>query len=75
MRMASIPENKNSTIHEYIGLIHFAISVESREKVNNLTNTLKADGFQIVGEPRETGDGYYESVILDPERNRLEITV
>ena len=29
----------------------------------------------IEGEPRTTGDGYYESVVLDPEGNRIEITV
>jgi len=29
----------------------------------------------VVGNPRTTGDGYYESVILDPEMNRIEITV
>jgi lactoylglutathione lyase len=28
----------------------------------------------LLGEPRRTGDGYYESVILDPEGNRIEIT-
>jgi lactoylglutathione lyase len=28
-----------------------------------------------VDGPRRTGDGYYESVVLDPEGNRLELTV
>jgi len=27
----------------------------------------------VVGEPRYTGDGYYESCILDPDGNRIEI--
>jgi lactoylglutathione lyase len=27
-----------------------------------------------VSEPRRTGDGYYESCVLDPDGNRLEIT-
>jgi lactoylglutathione lyase len=35
---------------------------------------LRKDGYRVVGEPRTTGDGYYESVVLDPEGNRLEIT-
>mgnify|MGYP001352891078 CR=1 FL=1 len=56
------------------GLVHFAISVGSRDMVNSLTECLRADGWKIVGEPRTTGDGYYESVVLDPENNRVEIT-
>jgi len=55
-------------------LIHFAISVGSKELVNVITNKLKADNFILESEPRTTGDGYYESVILDTERNLIEIT-
>ena len=42
--------------------------------VDSLTETLRKDGFEIIGEPRTTGDGYYESVVLDPDKNRIEIT-
>jgi lactoylglutathione lyase len=58
-----------------LGIIHFAISVGSKERVDLLTEQLRHDGFEIVGEPRTTGDGYYESVVLDPEGNRIEITI
>ncbi|MBD1260133.1 VOC family protein [Maribacter polysiphoniae] len=58
----------------HLGLVHFAISVGSRKKVVELTEKLRNSGFEIVGEPRTTGDGYYESVVLDPENNRIEIT-
>ena len=61
--------------HEAMGLTHLAISVGSKEKVDELTNQLKDDGHVVVGGPRTTGDGYYESVVLDPEGNRLEITI
>jgi len=60
---------------EYIGFAHFAIAVGSKEKVDALTEKLRSDGYAIIGEPRTTGDGYYESVVLDPEGNRIEITV
>lgn len=60
---------------EYIGIVHFAIAVGSKEKVNQLTEKLKNAGFEIVGKPRTTGDGYYESVVMDPEQNRVEITI
>jgi lactoylglutathione lyase len=56
------------------GLSHIAISVGNKEIVDKLTERLRSDGFIIIGEPRITGDGYYESVILDPEGNRIEIT-
>lgn len=56
------------------GLTHFAISVGSKEAVNSLTEMLRADNFVIESEPRTTGDGYYESVVLDTEGNLIEIT-
>ncbi|MCH5689630.1 VOC family protein [Niabella sp. W65] len=56
------------------GITHLAISVGSKEQVDVLTERLKADGYTIAGEPRTTGDGYYESVVLDPEGNLVEIT-
>lgn len=57
------------------GLHHIAFSVGSREKVDELTNRLRRDGFSVTGEPRVTGDGYYESIISDHEGNLIEITV
>lgn len=57
-----------------IGLAHFAVSVGSKRTVDDLTQRLKIDGFSIISEPRITGDGYYESLILDPEGNQVEIT-
>ena len=60
---------------EHIGLTHFAISIGSKHAVDNLTQRLSSDGYQVVGPPRTTGDGYYESVVLDPEQNRIELTI
>lgn len=57
-----------------LGLTHLAVSVGSRDQVNRLTEQLRTDGYKIIGEPRITGDGYYESVVEDCEGNRLEIT-
>lgn len=56
------------------GLTHFSISVGGKKHVDELTARLRADGYIITGEPRTTGDGYYESVILDCEGNHVEIT-
>ncbi|WP_047246993.1 VOC family protein [Maribacter thermophilus] len=63
------------TNKELSGLAHFAISVGSKERVDSLTEQLRNDGFTVAGNPRTTGDGYYESVVLDPEANRIEITI
>jgi len=59
---------------QQFGLAHFAIKVASREEVVRLTEELRQAGIRIVSEPRQTGDGYFESCILDPEGNRVEIT-
>ena len=74
MQKASIPHNKNDPIQQATGLIHFAMSVGSKQAVDELTTKLVDDGYQLLDGPRTTGDGYYESVILDPENNRVEIT-
>lgn len=60
---------------EYMGFTHMAIATGSKENVNQLTERLRKDGFHVAGEPRTTGDGYYESVIIDPEGNRVELTI
>ena len=57
------------------GFIHFALSTGSEAKVDQLTERLRGDGYTIAGEPRRTGDGYYESVVVDPDGNLIEITV
>jgi lactoylglutathione lyase len=57
-----------------MGVAHFAISVGGKDKVNELTERFRKDNYTIVSEPRTTGDGYYESVVSDPEGNYLEIS-
>ena len=56
------------------GLAHLSIAVGSKTAVDELTERLRAGNYTIEGEPRTTGDGYYESVVLDPEDNYIEIT-
>jgi lactoylglutathione lyase len=63
------PENART------GYTHLAFSVGSKAEVNALTARLQGDGYQVVSNPRRTGDGYYESCVLDPDGNRVEITV
>lgn len=56
------------------GLAHLAINVGSEAAVDALTARMRGDGVPVVDGPRRTGDGYYESVVLDPDGNRIELT-
>lgn len=64
-----------SLTKEVLGLAHFAISLGSKEAVNSLTKQLTQDGYTLLSQARLTGDGYYESVVADPEDNRIELTI
>ena len=57
------------------GIAHIAFSVGSKENVRELTERLSADGYEVLSPVRQTGDGYYESCIADPDGNAIEITV
>ena len=63
------------SIGEHLGWAHLAFSVGSQQVVDELTEKLRVAGHTIVGAPRTTGDGYYESVIEDPEGNLIELTI
>ena len=75
MQMPGIQENQVNELVQWMGYTHIACSVGSEAAVDELTNRLRNDGYTISDGPRRTGDGYYESVVLDPEQNRVEITV
>ena len=75
MRMPGIPDSLNDPERQFIGYIHLAFSVGSLAAVDDLTARLGRDGYRVVDGPRHTGDGYYESCVLDPDGNRVEITV
>jgi len=73
MEMPTVSNNRND-YHKYVtGITHFAFKVGSRERVDGITEMLRKDGFEIVSPGRTTGDGYYESAVFDPEKNRIEI--
>jgi lactoylglutathione lyase len=73
--MHIISRNKISMYADTIGLAHLAFSVGSKEAVDALTETLRKTVCTVASNVRTTGDGYYESVVSDPEGNLIEITV
>lgn len=74
MQMENISTLVQDSDKQYTGISHIAFTLGSKEKVDNLTEQFKHDGVKILDGPRQTGDGYYETLILDPEGNRVEIT-
>ena len=75
MKSSTLNPVKHERGAQRMGLAHLAMSVGSAQSVDALTSRLKQDGFEVVDGPRHTGDGYYESVVIDPDGNRVEITV
>ena len=73
MSKPDLRETDNS--NERFGYIHIAFSVGDVEKVDSLTKLLRMDGYEVLSEPRTTGDGYYESCVADPDGNCIEIVV
>lgn len=65
------PDSQHSP--EFIGYAHLGVELGSRAAVDALTRRLQGDGFSLLDGPRLTGDGYYESMIADPEGNRIVI--
>lgn len=59
---------------EVTGLAHFAVKLESPGQVDSMTRMFEEAGIIVESQPRTTGDGYYESVILDPDNNKIELT-
>ena len=57
-----------------LGFAHIAISLGSESAVDEQTARMRAAGVPVLDGPRRTGDGYYESVVLDPAGNHLELT-
>jgi lactoylglutathione lyase len=74
MELMTAPWLSHPAEDDAVGWGHVAMSVGSRAAVDALAARMAADGVPLVLPPRETGDGYYEAVVRDPDGNLVEIT-
>jgi lactoylglutathione lyase len=75
MQMHTIVARPDDGKVQFLGYAHLAFSVGSKDHVDALIARLQRDGYQVEDGPRWTGDGYYESRVLDCDGNRIEITM
>lgn len=72
--MHHVELEKREIIEKANGWSHVAFSVGSKEKVLEITDRIVNAGYKLLSPPRNTGDGYFESCVEDPDGNRVEIT-
>jgi lactoylglutathione lyase len=58
------------------GLMHIGFALGSADAVDELSRVIATAGHRVLERPHRTGElGRYESVVLDPDGNRLKLTV
>ena len=58
------------------GLMHIGFALGSADAVDELSSVIATAGHRVLERPHRTGElGRYESVVLDPDGNRLKLTV
>lgn len=75
MQLGRIPEGDSAGGKETLGLTHIAFVMSNREALDSLAARFKADGYTLTTDPHQVSDGWYETFVLDPDGNRVEISV
>lgn len=58
------------------GLVHLGFALGSADAVDELSKVIAASGHRVLEPPHRKGElGRYESIVLDPDGNRLKLTV
>ena len=71
----SIKEVDTNNLLEALVYNHIAMSVGSKESVDEITAKLKKDGYAILKKPCIAGDGYYESLFLGFDNLLIKLTI
>lgn len=64
---------QGSMKEERIGYSHFSIEVDSKDEVNRLTDYFIENKLPMAKVKEQYDDGFYESAVLDPDGNIIEI--
>jgi len=57
-------------------LMHLGFALGSADAVDELSHAIATAGHRVLEPPHRTGElGRYESVVLDPDGNRIKLTV
>ena len=65
---------ENADNIEKVGYSHFSIEVENKDEVDRLTDYFIEQNVQFEKVKEQYDDGFYESSVLDPDGNIIEIT-
>jgi len=58
------------------GLLHLGFALGSADALDELSGVIAAAGHRVLEPPHRTGTlGRYESIVLDPDGNRVKLTV
>lgn len=68
-----IYEREHKITDRVLGYTHLAFDVGSKEKVDEITEKIEKDGYQVEKRPAFIVEWFYESAIIDPEGNIIEI--
>ena len=60
-------------ITERVGYSHLSLEVDSKARVDELTEIFRTAGIPIEKDKEQYDDGFYESSIRDPDGNIIEI--
>ena len=74
LEIMQLPSLADAPSPPALGWAHIALSLGTRAAVDELTARMRAEGVRVLSGPRLTGDGYYESVVEDPDGNHVEVT-
>jgi lactoylglutathione lyase len=72
------PHNRGEAAEEGMSprLLHLGFALGSADAVDELSRALAANGYRVLEPPHRTREtGRYKSVVLDPDGNRLELSV
>lgn len=58
------------------GLMHLGFALGSADAVDELSRVVASTGHRVLEQPHRVGQlGRYESIVLDPDGNRVKLTV